>query len=68
MPNYWVLSACVHGGKVQEGRHYSDTMRNVYGIMPRLQPYRCLVDLLGRAGLLKEVNILVVFKFRNILK
>ncbi|CAK7337475.1 unnamed protein product [Dovyalis caffra] len=54
-----VLSACVHGGKVQEGRHYFDMMKNVYGIMPRLQHYGCLVDLIGRAGLLKEAREIV---------
>ena len=54
-----VLSACGHGGQVQEGRHYFDMMRNDYGIMPRLQHYGCLVDLLGRAGLLKEAREIV---------
>ncbi|KAJ6921190.1 pentatricopeptide repeat-containing protein [Populus alba x Populus x berolinensis] len=44
---------------VQEGRHYFDMMRNDYGIMPRLQHYGCLVDLLGRAGLLKEAREIV---------
>ncbi|KAK7358371.1 hypothetical protein VNO77_00298 [Canavalia gladiata] len=62
-PNYvtfiGVLSACVHGGTVQEGRCYFDMMKNVYGITPRLQHYGCMVDLLGRAGLLEDARRMV---------
>ncbi|XP_020221388.1 pentatricopeptide repeat-containing protein At1g77170, mitochondrial [Cajanus cajan] len=62
-PNYvtfiGVLSACVHGGAVQEGRFYFDMMKNVYGITPQLQHYGCMVDLLGRAGLLEEARRMV---------
>ncbi|OMO58240.1 hypothetical protein COLO4_34773 [Corchorus olitorius] len=54
-----VLSACVHGGKVDEGRFYFDMMQNVYGIRPTSQHYGCMVDLLGRAGLLKEARKMV---------
>lgn len=54
-----VLSACVHGGRVEEGRYYFDMMRKVYGIGPRLQHYGCMVDLLGRAGLLTEARKMV---------
>ncbi|KAF3432663.1 hypothetical protein FNV43_RR23765 [Rhamnella rubrinervis] len=49
-----VLSACVHGGRVQEGKNFFDMMQNVYGITPSLQHYGCMVDLLGRVGLLEE--------------
>lgn len=62
-PNYvtfiGVLSACVHGGTVQEGRYYFDMMKCVYGITPRLQHYGCMVDLLGRAGLLDDARKMV---------
>ncbi|KAF7819773.1 pentatricopeptide repeat-containing protein [Senna tora] len=62
-PNYvtfiGVLSACVHGGTVEEGRYYFDMMKNVYGITPQLQHYGCMVDLLGRAGLLNEARKMV---------
>lgn len=54
-----VLCACVHGGTVDEGRYYFDMMKNVYGITPRLQHYGCMVDLLGRAGLLSEARKMV---------
>lgn len=62
-PNYvtfvGVLSACVHGGTVEEGRYYFDMMKNVYGITPLLQHYGCMVDLLGRAGLLNDARKMV---------
>ncbi|KAK6920100.1 E motif [Dillenia turbinata] len=49
-----VLSACSHGGMVNEGLHYFSAMTNYYRIMPDSEHYTCLVDLLGRAGLLNE--------------
>nr|AFK47126.1 unknown [Medicago truncatula] len=62
-PNYvtfiGVLSACVHGGTVQEGRFYFDMMKNIYGITPQLQHYGCMVDLLGRAGLFDDARRMV---------
>lgn len=62
-PNYvtfvGVLSACVHGGKVEEGKFYFDMMKNSYGIKPNLQHYGCMADLLGRAGLLEEARKMV---------
>lgn len=54
-----VLSACVHGGLVEEGRNYFEMMTIVYGLPPMLQHYGCMVDLLGRAGMLEEARKLV---------
>ncbi|XP_057967888.1 pentatricopeptide repeat-containing protein At1g77170, mitochondrial [Malania oleifera] len=54
-----VLSACVHGGMVGEGKYYFAMMKNVYGIAPSVQHYGCMVDLLGRAGLLDEARDMV---------
>ncbi|KAK4789602.1 hypothetical protein SAY86_016906 [Trapa natans] len=51
-----VLTACVHGGLVQEGRHYFGMMKRVYGIAPNQQHYGCLIDLLGRAGLFEDTR------------
>lgn len=54
-----VLSVCAHGGSVLEGIHYFNLMINVYQIMPHSEHYTCIIDLLGRAGLLDEAaNIL----------
>lgn len=48
------LSACAHSGLVEEGRRMFSTMISDYLIMPKMEHYCCMVDLLGRAGLLKE--------------
>ncbi|KAL2929059.1 hypothetical protein RDABS01_034470 [Bienertia sinuspersici] len=54
-----VLSACVHGGMVDEGKHCFRMMKNMYGIEPNVQHYGCIADLLGRAGLLEEAKNMV---------
>jgi pentatricopeptide repeat protein len=63
-PNYVtflaVLSACSHGGLVDEGWAYFSSMRRDYGIQPRGKHYAAMVDLLGRAGRLKEAYEFVV--------
>uniref|UniRef100_A0A0D9VKL5 Pentatricopeptide repeat-containing protein n=1 Tax=Leersia perrieri TaxID=77586 RepID=A0A0D9VKL5_9ORYZ len=48
-----VLNACSHGGLVDEGFKYFNLMRSM-GIKSTIQHHGCLVDLLGRAGLLEE--------------
>ncbi|KAI4333407.1 hypothetical protein L6164_018227 [Bauhinia variegata] len=54
-----VLSACTHVGLVEEGRHYFKSMKSQYGIEPGVDHYACMVDLLGRAGLLDEAVDLI---------
>ncbi|XP_072966223.1 pentatricopeptide repeat-containing protein At3g29230-like [Typha angustifolia] len=49
-----VLTACTHGGLVQEGRRVFNQMIDQYGIKPRMEHYGCMVDLLGRAAKLEE--------------
>lgn len=49
-----VLSACTHMGLVEEGRRYFANMETDYGIRPQIEHYGCMVDLLGRGGLIKE--------------
>lgn len=49
-----VLSACSHGGLVEKGKKYFEEMK-AKGIMPKNMHYTCMVDLLGRAGLMEEV-------------
>ncbi|XWS47093.1 hypothetical protein CRYUN_Cryun14cG0123900 [Craigia yunnanensis] len=46
-------NAC-HAGLVEEGCLFFNHMVNVVGFEPRLEHYGCTVDVLGRAGLLKE--------------
>ncbi|KAL5732195.1 hypothetical protein ACHQM5_004842 [Ranunculus cassubicifolius] len=53
-----VLSACSHGGLVEQGIRHFNLMRT-YDVEPRIQHYGCLVDLLGRANLIQEAKILI---------
>ncbi|KAK9134392.1 hypothetical protein Syun_013722 [Stephania yunnanensis] len=55
-----VLSACAHAGLVHEGRDYFNHMVKVSGLRPKLEHYGCMVDLLGRAGLLEEAEELIL--------
>ncbi|KAK2379283.1 pentatricopeptide repeat-containing protein, mitochondrial [Trifolium repens] len=54
-----VLSACCHGGLVEEGRKYFFEMRSKFNLSPKLKHYSCMVDLLGRAGHLEEAEELI---------
>lgn len=54
-----LLSACCHGGLVDEGLHYFQSMTDVFGISPAIEHYACMVDLLGRAGRLHEAENLI---------
>ncbi|WOK96073.1 hypothetical protein Cni_G04780 [Canna indica] len=51
-----VLGACRHAGLVDEGRQHFKSMQQTYGIQPNVKHYGCMVDLFGRAGLLKEAE------------
>jgi pentatricopeptide repeat protein len=53
------LSSCNHSGLVQEGKSYFDMMKRVHNISPGLEHFSCMVDLLGRAGLLSEAKNLI---------
>ncbi|XP_019085548.1 PREDICTED: putative pentatricopeptide repeat-containing protein At3g49142 [Camelina sativa] len=48
------LAACSHAGLLEEGRSYFKLMTDHYKITPRLEHLACMVDLLGRAGKVKE--------------
>lgn len=54
-----LLSACAHSGLVEEGRNYFRQMTEVHRIKPRLEHYGCMVDLLGRAGMLNEAKEII---------
>ncbi|KAL5709275.1 hypothetical protein ACHQM5_019983 [Ranunculus cassubicifolius] len=49
-----VLSACRHGGLIEEGRNVFHSMSSTHHIQPGLEHYACMVDLLGRAGQLDK--------------
>ncbi|KFK39557.1 hypothetical protein AALP_AA3G259500 [Arabis alpina] len=54
-----VLTACSHGGLVQQGKEIFNSMEKLHGVVPEDVHYGCMVDLLGRAGLLKEALHLI---------
>ncbi|XP_076949596.1 pentatricopeptide repeat-containing protein At2g34400-like [Bidens hawaiensis] len=49
-----VLAACVHGGMVDQGRRFFDLMKSSFSLVPKIEHYSCMVDLLSRAGLVYE--------------
>ncbi|XP_057868278.2 pentatricopeptide repeat-containing protein At5g48910 isoform X2 [Cryptomeria japonica] len=49
-----VLSACCHAGLVDEGMQYFESMRKDHCIIPTMEHYSCIVDILCRAGRLDE--------------
>ncbi|KAH6830404.1 Pentatricopeptide repeat superfamily protein [Perilla frutescens var. hirtella] len=49
-----VLCACSHAGLVEDGQHYFREMEQVHGVKPMMVHYGAMVDMLGRAGRLKE--------------
>ncbi|XP_008789585.2 pentatricopeptide repeat-containing protein At2g13600-like [Phoenix dactylifera] len=55
-----VLSACSHGGFVHEGCSFFNDMVHEYSIEPQAEHYACIVDLLGRAGLLEEAEAVIL--------
>ncbi|KAM0997863.1 hypothetical protein ACFX2C_007700 [Malus domestica] len=54
-----ILSACSHAGLVKEGRHYSSSMRDSYGISPDEEHYARMIDLLCRCGEFIEAKDLI---------
>ncbi|XXG84713.1 hypothetical protein AAC387_Pa10g2172 [Persea americana] len=49
-----VLAACSHAGLTDMGWSFYNSMINDYGIMPEMEHYSCMVDLLGRSGCLDD--------------
>ncbi|KAJ9176373.1 hypothetical protein P3X46_011692 [Hevea brasiliensis] len=54
-----VLTGCSHSGLVEEGRLVFNSMKSLHGISPDTEHFSCMVDLLGRAGLLDEAEELL---------
>ncbi|OMO54634.1 hypothetical protein CCACVL1_27701 [Corchorus capsularis] len=54
-----LLTACSHGGLIEQGQYLFRSMETVHGISPQIVHYGCMVDLLGRAGLLEQALDLI---------
>ncbi|RWW02410.1 hypothetical protein GW17_00034499 [Ensete ventricosum] len=51
-----LLHACGHVGHIEKGMGFLKSMSLDHGIMPRMEHYACVVDMLGRAGLLDDAK------------
>lgn len=49
-----LLSACSHSGFLEEGLKYYNQMEDKFGVKPVTEHRVCVVDMLGRAGKLRE--------------
>ncbi|BFG18872.1 hypothetical protein CerSpe_051460 [Prunus speciosa] len=49
-----LFSACSHSGLVEKGKSYFSSMVEKFHIVPKIEHYGCMVDMLCRAGLVKE--------------
>ncbi|KAB1214632.1 hypothetical protein CJ030_MR5G002863 [Morella rubra] len=54
-----LLSACSHSGLVDLGKYYFNQMSTIYRLSHEIEHYACMVDLLGRGGLLGEAIRLI---------
>ncbi|CAA6663886.1 unnamed protein product [Spirodela intermedia] len=55
-----VLTACSHGGLLDEGLRSFDSMKRDYNLEPNVKHYASIVDLLGRAGKLPAAEDLIL--------
>ncbi|MCO5582323.1 hypothetical protein L7F22_036217 [Adiantum nelumboides] len=49
-----ILTACSHGGLIDEARYWFTSMVKEYSILPVEEHYNCMIDLLGRMGRLDQ--------------
>ncbi|KAL4182647.1 hypothetical protein AMTRI_Chr11g94250 [Amborella trichopoda] len=54
-----LLGACSHSALIKEGKAYFESMEHDYSVLRSMEHYACMVDLLGRAGLLDEASRLI---------
>ncbi|KAH7301857.1 hypothetical protein KP509_23G046500 [Ceratopteris richardii] len=50
-----ILTSCCHAGDVDEGYWFFNAMKD-YSLVPRIEHFNCLIDLLGRTGRLNEAR------------
>ncbi|GAV66227.1 PPR domain-containing protein/PPR_2 domain-containing protein, partial [Cephalotus follicularis] len=55
-----LLSACGRAGLVNEGMEIFHSMQKHYGVVPALEHYCCVVDLLSRSGHLHEAERFII--------
>lgn len=52
-----ILAACSHAGHVDEGHKYFMLMVEEFGVTHSTEHFNCMIDLLGRAGHLKDAEV-----------
>ncbi|GKE43357.1 putative pentatricopeptide repeat-containing protein, partial [Tanacetum coccineum] len=48
-----------HAGLVKEARNHLDSMFDLHGVIPCLEHYACVVDVLGKVGKLDDAKKLI---------
>ncbi|KAL6986298.1 hypothetical protein U1Q18_019666 [Sarracenia purpurea var. burkii] len=51
-----VLKSCSHAGLVNESQSHLNSMLELHGVVPCVEHYACVVDALGRVGLIEEAK------------
>jgi len=54
-----ILQACCHVGLVKEANFHLSSMFELHDVVPCLEHYACIIDLLGRFGLVKEAKLII---------
>jgi pentatricopeptide repeat protein len=54
-----VLSACVHANLIEQGHEYFDSISKQHGMIPTLDHYACMINLLGRSGYMDKAVDLI---------
>ncbi|KAI8017436.1 Pentatricopeptide repeat-containing protein [Camellia lanceoleosa] len=54
-----VLSSCCHAGLANEAQSHLNSMFESHGVIPCLEHYACVVDVLGRVGLVEEAKRII---------
>lgn len=54
-----LLTACSHGGLVDQGLEYYDMIARDFGLKPAIEHCICVIDLLGRSGRLAEAETFI---------
>ena len=55
-----ILSVFTHIGSVKDGCVYFKYMMSFYGLIPTIEHYNSMIDLLGRTGCLKEAESMLL--------
>ncbi|XP_057521422.1 putative pentatricopeptide repeat-containing protein At3g25970 [Amaranthus tricolor] len=54
-----ILQSCCHVGLVNEANAHLNSMFELHGLVPCLEHYATMIDLLGRVGLVKEAWLII---------